>query len=84
MKCVHFSEVCVMKVKTLDSLSSHILKSSVKRATKNLQHCCKTSWIAMLRVLPPNKKTLDKGTQREDSSKPLKHRILKRILVFKR
>ena len=58
MKCVHFNEVCVMKVKTLDSFSSHILKSSVKRATKNIQHCCKTSWIAMLRVLPPNKKNL--------------------------
>ena len=26
MKCVHLSEVCVMKVKTLDSFSSHILK----------------------------------------------------------
>ena len=25
-----------------------------------------------------------KGTQREYSSKPLKHRIVKRILVFKR
>ena len=32
-------------------------KAAVKRATKNvqlvLQHCCKPSWIAMLRVLPP-------------------------------
>ena len=37
MKCVHFSEVCAMKVKTLDSFSSHMLKSSVKRATKNVQ-----------------------------------------------
>ena len=26
MKCVHLSEVCVMKVKTLDSFSSHMLK----------------------------------------------------------
>ena len=34
-----------------------VLKGREKRATKNvqlvLQHCCKTSWIAMLRVLPP-------------------------------
>ena len=34
-----------------------VLKGTEKRATKNvqlvLQHCCKTSWIAMLRVLPP-------------------------------
>ena len=32
-------------------------KAAVKRATKHvqlvLQHCCKPSWIAMLRVLPP-------------------------------
>ena len=32
-------------------------KAAVKRATKNvqlvLQHSCKPSWIAMLRVLPP-------------------------------
>ena len=32
-------------------------KAAVKRATKYvqlvLQHCCKPSWIAMLRVLPP-------------------------------
>ena len=27
---------------------------------------------------------LTRGTQREYSSKPLKHRIVKRILVFKR
>ena len=28
--------------------------------------------------------TIVRGTQREDSSKPLKHSIVKRILVFKR
>ena len=32
-------------------------KAAVERATKNvqlvLQHCCKPSWVAMLRVLPP-------------------------------
>ena len=34
-----------------------VLKGTEKRATKNvqlvLQHCCKTSWIPMSRVLPP-------------------------------
>ena len=34
-----------------------VYKGTEKRATQNvqlvLQHCCKTSWIAMLRVLPP-------------------------------
>ena len=38
------------------------VKVRVKRATKNLQlvlqHCCKTSWTTILRVLPPTKKTL--------------------------
>ena len=38
------------------SISKHSW-GSFKRATKNvqlvLQHCCKTCWIAMLRVLPP-------------------------------
>ena len=42
MKCVHSSEVCVMKVKTLDSFSSHTLKSSVKRATKKRATCFAT------------------------------------------
>ena len=32
-------------------------KAAVKRVTRNvqlvLQHCCKPSWVAMLRVLPP-------------------------------
>ena len=35
----------------------HKTEGTEKRATKNvqlvLQHCCKTSWIAILRVLPP-------------------------------
>ena len=40
------------------------LKGAEKRATKNeqlvLQHCCKTSSIAMLRVLPPMFKPVNK------------------------
>ena len=38
-------------------------------------------------IYPPEKKNhwnKHWGTQREHSSKPLKHRIVKRILVFKR
>ena len=33
---------------------------------------------------PQNSNTYGRGTQREYSSKPLKHSIVKRILVFKR
>ena len=32
----------------------------------------------------PDQRAKDRGTQREYSSKPLKHSIVKRILVFKR
>ena len=57
MKCVHSSEVCVMKVKTLDSFSSYTLKSSVKRATKKRATCFATlpqnELRGMLRVVPP-------------------------------
>ena len=39
-----------------DTIVNPLLKVPKKRATKNvqlvLQHCCKTSWIVMLRVLP--------------------------------
>ena len=43
---------------TCMSIFSHnVAKGTEKRTTKNvqlvLQHCCKTSWIAMLRILPP-------------------------------
>ena len=43
---------------TCMSIVSHnVAKGTEKRATRNvqlvLQHCCKTSWIAMLRILPP-------------------------------
>ena len=41
------------------------VKRTEKRATKKvklvLQHCCKTSWIAMLRVLPPTFNTVNKN-----------------------
>ena len=41
----------------------HKTEGTEKRATKNvqlvLQHCCKTSWIAMLRVLPPTFKPVN-------------------------
>ena len=43
---------------------TQLLQGTGKRATKNvqlvLQHCCKTSWIAMLYVLPPVFKPVNK------------------------
>lgn len=40
-----------------------LLQGTEKWATKNVQlvfpHCCKTSWIAVLRVLPPTFKPVD-------------------------
>ena len=47
---------------SLDVAVAVQLRVTVKKATKNVQlfleHCCKTSWIAMLRVLPPTKTNL--------------------------
>ena len=36
------------------------------------------------RLISVDSEITDRGTQREYSSKPLKHRIVKRILLFKR
>ena len=52
------------------------------------EHCSKLpSVISFKKIQAPVSKedeTISRGTQRECSSKPLKHSIVKRILVFKR